>query len=44
MRGEEEREMTKRIEIAQAPMPLESYIKHFDPLFGKSNQREGFRH
>jgi hypothetical protein len=44
MRGEEEREMTKRIEIAQAPMPLEIYTKHFDPLFGKSNQREGFRH
>lgn len=36
--------MTKRIEIAQAPMPLEIYTKHFDPLFGKSNQREGFRH
>ncbi len=36
--------MTKRIEIARAPAPLESYAKHFDPLFGKSNQREGFRH
>lgn len=36
--------MTKRIEIAQAPTPLETYAKHFDPLFGKSNQREGFRH
>jgi hypothetical protein len=36
--------MTKRIEIAQAPMPLEIYTKHFDPLFGKSNQRDGFRH
>ncbi|HEX4204257.1 MAG TPA: transposase, partial [Ktedonobacteraceae bacterium] len=23
--------------------PLEEYAKHFDPLFGKSNQREGFR-
>ncbi len=43
MREEEEREMTKRIEIAQAPAPLESYTKHFDLLFGKSNQREGFR-
>ncbi len=35
--------MTKRIEVAQAPVPLEEYAKHFDPLFGKSNQREGFR-
>src|SRR5215467_1911383 len=36
--------MTNRIEIAQAPAPLEAYAKHFDPLFGKSNQREGFRY
>ncbi len=35
--------MTKRIEVAPAPVPLEEYAKHFDPLFGKSNQREGFR-
>ncbi len=35
--------MTKRIEVASAPVPLEKYVKHFDPLFGKSNQREGFR-
>jgi SRSO17 transposase len=35
--------MTKRIEVARAPAPLEEYSKHFDPLFGKSNQREGFR-
>src|SRR5690348_7266077 len=35
--------MTNRIEVAQAPAPLESYAKHFDPLFGKSNQREGLR-
>ncbi len=35
--------MTKRIEVAKAPVPLEEYVKHFDPLFGKSNQREGFR-
>ena len=35
--------MTKRIEVARAPEPLEEYVKHFDPLFGKSNQREGFR-
>jgi hypothetical protein len=44
MRGEEEGEMTKGIEIAQAPAPLEAYAQHFDPVFGKSNQREGFRH
>ena len=36
--------MTDRIEIAQAPAPLEEYAKHFDPVFSKSNQREGFRH
>ena len=35
--------MTKRIEVASAPAPLEEYAQHFDPLFGKSNQREGFR-
>jgi SRSO17 transposase len=35
--------MTKRIEVARAPAPLEEYVKHFDPVFGKSNQREGFR-
>ncbi len=44
MRGEEEREVTKRIEVAQAPAPLEAYAEHFDPVFSKSNQREGFRH
>src|SRR6266853_3233091 len=43
MMGEEEREMTKRIDITPAPEPLEAYVKHFDELFGKSNQREGFR-
>src|SRR5437763_726999 len=36
--------MTNRIEIAQAPAPLEAYAQHFDPVFSKSNQREGFRH
>lgn len=36
--------MTKRIEVAQAPAPLEAYAGHFDPLFRKSKQREGFRH
>ena len=35
--------MTKRREIARAPEPLEAYAEHFDHLFGKSNQREGFR-
>ena len=35
--------MTKRIEVERAPAPLEEYVKHFDPVFGKSNQREGFR-
>src|SRR5260221_14445429 len=44
MRAEEgEKKMTKRIEVARAPAPLEEYIQHFDPVFGKSNQREGFR-
>lgn len=35
--------MTKRIEVASAPAPLEEYAQQFDRLFGKSNQREGFR-
>ena len=35
--------MTKRLEVESAPAPLEEYVKHFDPLLGKSNQREGFR-
>ena len=26
-----------------APAPLEAYAEQFDPFFGKSNQREGFR-
>jgi len=37
------KKMTKRIEVAAAPAPLEEYAQHFDGLFGKSNQREGFR-
>ncbi|MFL5701617.1 MAG: transposase, partial [Ktedonobacteraceae bacterium] len=36
--------MTKRIDIAPAPEPLEAYAEHFDELLGKRNQREGFRH
>src|SRR5260221_7368527 len=43
MRGEEEEEMTKRIDILPAPEPLEAYAKQFDDLLGKSNQREEFR-
>jgi len=35
--------MTKRREVTPAPEPLEAYIKHFDELFDKSNQREEFR-
>ena len=35
--------MTKRIDIIAAPEPLEAYVRHFDELFAKSNQREGFR-
>ncbi|HET8844842.1 MAG TPA: IS701 family transposase [Ktedonobacteraceae bacterium] len=35
--------MTKRIEVARAPAPLEEYCQHFDLLLSKSNQREGFR-
>src|SRR5229473_156896 len=35
--------MTKRIEVASAPAPLEEYAQNFDGLFGKSSQREGFR-
>src|SRR5947209_20581382 len=37
------KKMTERLEVAPAPAPLEEYVKHFDGLFGKSNQREGFR-
>lgn len=28
--------MTNRIEIAQAPAPLEVYAKHFDPFLAKA--------
>ncbi|HEX6555515.1 MAG TPA: IS701 family transposase [Ktedonobacteraceae bacterium] len=35
--------MTRRIDVMPAPAPLENYVEHFDPFFGKSNQREGFR-
>jgi hypothetical protein len=42
-REEAEKTMTKRIEVARAPAPLEAYARQFDPSFGKRNQREGFR-
>jgi hypothetical protein len=35
--------MTKRQTATPAPDPLEEYAQHFDGLFGKRNQREGFR-
>src|SRR5712692_284961 len=35
--------MTKRRDISPSPEPLEAYARHFDDLFGKSNQREEFR-
>ena len=44
MRGEEiEKKMTKRMQVARAPEPLEEYLEHFDPWLSKSNQREGLR-
>src|SRR5215469_2168587 len=35
--------MSKRKETTTAPKPLEEYIRLFDDLFSKLNQREGFR-
>ncbi len=35
--------MTKRQAATASPKPLEEYVEHFDELFGKRNQREGFR-
>lgn len=35
--------MTKRRGITPSPEPLEAYARHFDALFGKSNQRDEFR-
>jgi SRSO17 transposase len=35
--------MTARLPVTPAPAPLEAYCRHFDPLFGKANQRERFR-
>jgi len=35
--------MTKRMQVARAPEPLEEYLEHFDPWLSKSNQREGLR-
>src|SRR5436305_8520624 len=36
--------MTKRQEATVASVPLEEYAQHFDDVFSKLNQREGFRH
>src|ERR1700674_5926153 len=35
--------MTTRLSVPPAPVPLEAYAQQFDPLFGKDNQRDGFR-
>lgn len=35
--------MTARQPVTPAPAPLEAFAQQFDPLFGKRNQREGFR-
>jgi len=35
--------MTARQPVSPAPAPLEAYAQEFDALFGKRNQREGFR-
>src|SRR5260370_37364870 len=37
------KKMAERLEVAPAPAPVEEDAKHFDGLFGKSKQREGFR-
>ena len=35
--------MTTRLSVPPAPAPLEAYAQQFDLLFGKYNQRDGFR-
>lgn len=35
--------MTKRLATAPVPEPLEEYVRHFDELFDRLNQREGLR-
>jgi hypothetical protein len=35
--------MTKRVPVEPAPGPLEDYAAHFDDLFSKRAQSEGFR-
>jgi hypothetical protein len=35
--------MSKRKETTVVPEPLEEYVRPFDALFEKWNQREGFR-
>jgi SRSO17 transposase len=41
--GGGEQQMTKRQEARAAPVPLENYVRQFDEVFSKLNQREGFR-
>ena len=36
--------MSRRQAVLPAPAPLEAYAQAFDPLFARSNQRQGFRH
>jgi hypothetical protein len=38
-----EKKMTKRIEVAPAPAPLEAYMKHFDAVFGREQSARGMR-
>ena len=35
--------MTERQSVPPAPAPLEAHAQQFDALFGKVNQRAGFR-
>jgi hypothetical protein len=35
--------MSKRKASTALPEPLEGYVAHFDDLFSRVNQREGFR-
>src|SRR5450759_4584080 len=35
--------MTKRKEVPPAPVPLETYAKHFDHVLSRRNQRDAFR-
>ena len=35
--------MSTRLAVCPAPVPLETFAAHFDPLFSRRNQRESFR-